>query len=67
MQKYTKGKIPSFALGRDYWQRFVNECMEQRGYRLVTENELSMRIRRQAPESTPARIIHGIAGSLEDE
>jgi hypothetical protein len=67
LQKYSNKEAPSFALGRDYVHRFVKECMEQRGYRLVTEDKLPMRVKRQDPESTPARIIHGLAGTLEHE
>ena len=67
LQKYTNGEAPSFALGRDYWHRFVKECMEERGYKLVPENKLPLRVKRKDPESTPNRIIHGIAGTLEDE
>ena len=66
LQKYGNEE-PSFALGRDYWHRFVKECMEERGYKLVPENKLPMQVKRQAPESTPTRIIHGIAGTLVDE
>lgn len=67
LQKYANKEASSFALGRDYEHRFVKECMEQKGYRLVTEDKLHMRVKRQDPESTPARIIHGIAGTLEHE
>jgi hypothetical protein len=43
-------------------QKFVRGCMEQKGYRLVKEQELSIRVKR---ESSPVFGIPGVAGSID--
>lgn len=43
--------------------RFEENCMRQRGYRLVKEKKLPLRVRRQGPGSS--RGTHGVAGLLE--
>ncbi len=67
LRKYADSDAPPFAFGRDYEHKFVKECMEQRGYRLVTEDKLSLRVKRQDPESDYRQIQYGIAGTLEEE
>ena len=43
-------------------QEFVEQCMQERGYLLVPEKELPMRIRR---ESSPVFGLPGIAGTID--
>jgi hypothetical protein len=43
-------------------RKFVAECMDKKGYRLVPESELPMRIKR---ETTPVFGIPGIAGTID--
>lgn len=54
----------------DYEQRFMEHCMEQRGYRLVPDQELPLEVRREEPNAVtavPWNRFYGIAGSIEDE
>ncbi len=43
-------------------QKFVRECMEQKGYHLVQEKELPTRVRR---ESSPVFGLPGVAGTID--
>ena len=61
MQKYSD---KSYNLGA-YDLKFEKDCMEQRGYRLVKERDLPLRVRRQGPESS-IEGHHGVAGILEE-
>ena len=47
-----------------YDLRFEEECMKEKGYRLVTERQLSLRIKRRGPD-TSREQKHGVAGTLE--
>lgn len=67
LQKYADSDAPPLAFGGDYEHKFVKECMEQKGYRLVTEGKLPLRVKRQDPESDYRQVIHGIAGTVEEE
>ncbi|MCP4260878.1 MAG: hypothetical protein GY774_25720 [Planctomycetes bacterium] len=61
MQKYSdKG----YNLGV-YDLKFEKECMGQKGYRLVKERDLPLRVRRQGPASSEEGY-HGVAGILEE-
>ena len=42
---------------------FERNCMEQRGYRLVKERSLPLRVRRQGSSSSAGK--YGVAGPLE--
>ncbi len=44
--------------------RFEKDCMKRRGYKLVKERKLPMRVRRQGPGSSAG--TYGVAGLLED-
>ena len=46
-----------------YDLRFEKECMKQRGYRLVKERKLPLRVRRQGPDSFVG--TYGVAGLFE--
>ena len=46
-----------------YDLRFERNCMKQKGYRLVKERKLPMRVRRQGPGSLAG--TYGIAGTLD--
>lgn len=49
-----------------YEIKFIEECMQQRGYRLVKESELLMHVRREAPETSFHYRAKGVAGRLEE-
>ncbi len=49
------------GLGR-YERDFVVECMQKKGYRLVPEKELPVRVKR---ESSPVFGIPGVAGAID--
>ena len=46
-----------------YDLRFEKDCMKQRGYRLVKERKLPLRVRRQGPDSFVG--TYGVAGLFE--
>jgi hypothetical protein len=54
-----------------YEYRFIEECMKNRGYRLVTEGKLPLDAKRQDPAQTLRGILYGqrrgIAGTLDEE
>jgi hypothetical protein len=48
-----------------YERKFVDDCMEQRGYKLVTENDLQLHVKRQ--DSDWLGWHHGFAGLLDEQ
>jgi hypothetical protein len=54
-----------------YEHKFMEDCMEQKGYRLVTENKLPLNAKRQDPDSSLKGYLYGyrrgIAGALDEE
>ena len=61
MQKYSD---KSMNLGV-YDLKFEKSCMEEKGYRLVKERDLPLRVRRQGPASSEEGY-NGVAGLLEE-
>jgi len=55
----------------DYEHKFMEDCMQQKGYRLVTENKLPLNVKRQDPDSSLRGYLYGyrrgIAGALDGE
>jgi hypothetical protein len=45
----------------------MEDCMGQRGYRLVTERELFVRVKREPADPNVPWMIHGVAGFVEEE
>ena len=43
--------------------KFIEECMKEKGYKSVTENDLPLRVKRKDP---PKWYMHGVAGTLEE-
>ncbi|MHC4558720.1 MAG: hypothetical protein ACYTFW_16055 [Planctomycetota bacterium] len=62
MRKYSD---KSLNLGV-YDIRFEKDCMSRRGYRLVKENKLPLRVRRQGPGDGSYGGYYGVAGLLEE-
>lgn len=60
----------SEAVG-SYKYKFLENCMFNRGYRLVTEDELPLDVKRQDPDSGLRGYLYGhrrgIAGALDEE
>jgi hypothetical protein len=50
-----------------YEFEFMEECMKQRGYRLVSEDELPLAAKRERPDPTLHYRMKGIAGDLSEE
>ncbi len=54
-----------------YEHKFVKDCMEHKGYRLVTERKLPLNVKRQDPDSSLRGYLYGyrrgIAGALDEE
>ncbi len=51
----------------DYERRFMENCMEQRGYRLVKEKDLPLDVKREdadIPSEVPMARGYGVAGNL---
>ena len=59
--KYGEGK----SEWGSYERKFLDDCMEQRGYKLVTENKLPLRVKRQ--DSDWLSWNHGFAGFLNEQ
>ena len=54
----------------DYEERFMKDCMRQRGYELVREDDLPLDVKRQEPNAVsavPWNRFYGVAGSLDEE
>lgn len=53
----------------DYEHKFMEDCMKQKGYRLVTENKLPLDVKRQDPDTSLQGQLYGyrrgIAGTLD--
>ena len=53
----------------DYEHKFMEDCMKQKGYRLVTENNLPLDVKRQDPDRSLQGQLYGyrrgIAGTLD--
>jgi hypothetical protein len=53
-----------------YEHKFMENCMKEKGYRLVTENELPLDVRRLDPDTQLRGYLYGarrgIAGSLDE-
>lgn len=49
-----------------YEFEFMENCMFEKGYRLVTEDKLPMRVRREDPEQSLHWRLHGTAGALDE-
>ena len=47
-----------------YETKFINECMQEKGYKAVTEDKLPLRVKRKDP---PKWYMKGIAGTLEEK
>ena len=54
-----------------YEYKFVEDCMEHKGYRLVTENKLPLNVKRHDPDTSLQGYLYGyrrgIAGALDEE
>jgi hypothetical protein len=51
----------------EYERRFMEDCMQQRGYRLVKEKELPLAVKREdadIPSEVPMARGYGVAGSI---
>ena len=55
----------------DYEYKYIEECMKRKGYRLVTENELPLDVKRQDPDTSLRGQLYGhrkgIAGTVIPE
>ena len=60
MLKYAD--INSIEIG-GHETKFIEECMKEKGYKSVTEDNLPLRIKRKDP---PKWYMHGVAGILEE-
>ncbi len=49
----------------DYEFKFMEDCMRQKGYTLLKEKELPLRVKREDPDQTIHFRLHGAAGTIE--
>lgn len=49
----------------DYEVKFMEACMKKKGYRLVTEDELPLGVKREVPETSLHYRAKGLAGAVE--
>lgn len=50
----------------DYEFKFMEECMRQKGYRIVTEDKLPFDVKRDRPDRSLNWFVRGIAGELDE-
>ena len=66
LKKRMGSQIPG-----DYEYKFMEECMKQKGYRLVTEDKLPLNVKRQDPDTSLQGQLYGyrrgIAGTLAEK
>jgi hypothetical protein len=51
----------------DYEFKFMEDCMRQKGYTLLKEKELPLRVKREDPDRTLHYRLHGAAGTIEQK
>lgn len=61
MKKYSQDPED---LGK-YEFKLMADCMIQKGYRLVRDRQLHVRVKREDPNLTVPWMIHGVAGFIE--
>jgi hypothetical protein len=52
-----------------YEERFMEDCMQKRGYRLVRDEDLPLDVRREEPNvvsAVPWNRFYGVAGRIDD-
>ena len=49
----------------EYEMKYMNECMQEKGYREVSAKELPLKVRREEPETSLHWRARGIAGTIE--
>jgi hypothetical protein len=49
----------------DYEFKFMEDCLRQKGYTLLTEGELPLRVKREDPDQLLHYRLHGVAGTIE--
>ena len=71
MAELKKRLGSEFQIRGSYEYQFMEECMKQKGYGLVTENKLPLDVRRLDPDRQLRGYLYGarrgIAGSLDEE
>jgi hypothetical protein len=54
-----------------YENKFMEDCMQRKGYNLVTEDQLPLDAKRQDPDSSLKGFLYGyrrgVAGALDEE
>jgi hypothetical protein len=43
----------------------MEDCLRQKGYTLLTEGELPLRVKREDPDQLLHYRLHGVAGTIE--
>lgn len=51
----------------DYEFKFMEDCMRQKGYTLLKEGELPLRVKREDPDRILHARLHGVAGTLKKQ
>jgi hypothetical protein len=49
----------------DYEFKFMEDCMRQKGYTLLKEKELPLRVRREDPDRLLHHRLHGASGTIK--
>ena len=48
-----------------YEFKFMEDCMHQKGYSLLKEKDLPLRVKREDPDRSMHLLLHGVAGTIE--
>ena len=51
----------------NYEFKFMEDCMRQKGYTLLKEGELPLRVKREDPDRLLHARLHGVAGTLKKQ
>jgi len=56
----------TYNISYDHEGNFMDACMQDRGYRVVSENKLPLRAKRKDPDRWASRRQRGFAGTLDE-
>lgn len=63
LKKYS----PNWQDMGEYEFKFMEDCMKQKGYQLVTEKKLPLKVQREDPDRWQHFRLKGAVGTLDEE
>ncbi len=56
----------TYNISYDHEGNFMDACMQDKGYEVVSENKLPLRVKREDPDRWASRLQRGSAGTLDE-